>query len=517
MVDVLLVNPYVLSRHEPRKASYRPYPPLGLMYLAAVLREAGFTVEVYDATFLDRPDRVRERLAHGERPRVVGVFAMNSFRDDALAMIDRFKEAGLLVWAGGPDPSIYDTEYLEAGADVVVRGEGEAAILELMEAFRLRPGEISLPVSPDPQVLLQIPGVSTVNAEARPDRAPDRTPSKSMDHLPMPAYDLVDLPRYMKAWKEVHGYASIQFMTSRGCPFSCAWCARPIFGRRYRQYNAERAAEEVAHLVTTYGVDHLWLFDDTFVVRREWVEAFTDAIIAKGVKIRWECLARVDLVDRELLARMKAAGCERINFGFESGSQRVLDRMKKGITVNDARRVAKDMHELGISMGGYVLMGYPGEEWPDIERTIELLRDIQPVDYSTSVALPMPGTEFFSLVRDMMDKEQRWADVGPDSVIWDAPYSRGFYRLVESLMHAEYDLGLEFSVRRMVKAKLLRGILRGMHALQRDDRKAVYQSDRFKGWEGLRRPEHSARHRQTHAAKAAEVRKGKGEALRVLS
>lgn len=521
MLDVLLVNPYVLSRHEPRRASYRPYPPLGLMYLGAVLREAGYTVEIFDATFLDSPDRIRERLRHGPRPRVVGVFAMNSFRDDALAMIDRFKEAGLMVWAGGPDPSIYDGEYLSAGADVVVRGEGEVAILELMEAFGVRPGEEALPVTPAPEALLQIPGVSVLGRDAARARAEDRPASKSMDELPMPAYDLVDLPRYVKEWREVHGFASIQFMTSRGCPFSCAWCARPIFGRKYRQYSARRAAEEVKHLVDTYGIEHLWLFDDTFVVRRQWVEAFCDAIVELGVKVRWECLARVDLTDRGLLERMKAAGVERINFGFESGSQKVLDRMKKGTTVADARRVAKDMHELGISMGGYVLMGYPGEEWPDIQRTIELVRAIQPVDYSTSVALPMPGTDFFSLVQDMMHADHKWEESDPDAVIWDAPYGRGFYRLVESLMHAEYDLGLEFSVRRKVKATLLKGILKGWHAVQTEERLDKYRSDRFKGWQGLRKPEHSARHRATHAKKAADKRAERGpggkESLRVLS
>src|SRR5207248_2129062 len=140
-------------------------------------------------------------------------------------------------------------------------------------------------------------------------------------------------------------------------PFACTWCARPIFGRKYRQYTAERAVDEIEILVSRYEIDHLWLFDDTFVVRREWVESFCDALIARGLggRLRWECLARTDLVDHPLLEKMQAAGCERINFGFESGSQKVLDAMKKGTTVVDARRVAADMHRLGITMGGYIL------------------------------------------------------------------------------------------------------------------------------------------------------------------
>lgn len=486
------------------------------MYLGAVLREHGYTVEIYDGTFERDPEQIRLRLRTGPRPRVVGVFAMNSFRDDALATIRELKEQGITVLAGGPDPSIYDEQYLEAGADVVVRGEGEVAILELLDALDIRPGK-DTSTRPSLERIANIAGVSMLDRDATLVRALDRPASRTMDDLPSPAYDLVDLPRYVSEWRRVHGYASIQFMTSRGCPFSCTWCARPIFGRKYRQYSAERAVDEIEILVNRYGIDHLWLFDDTFVVRRAWVEEFCDAIVARGITVRWECLARVDLVDAALLEKMHAAGVERINFGFESGSQRVLDRMKKGTTVQDARRVADAMHRLGITMGGYVLMGYPGEEWADIERTIALVRDIQPVDYSTSVALPMPGTEFFGLVRDMMLADNDWAKEDADAVVWDSPYSRGFYRLVESLMHAEYDLGLEPTVRRYVKSKVLRGLLFGMRVTTaRKERLERYASERFAGWEGMRKPEHAARHRAGHRRRA-EVRRTKKVELKVLS
>jgi radical SAM superfamily enzyme YgiQ (UPF0313 family) len=513
VADVLLVNPYVLGRHAARKASYRPYPPLGLMYLGAVLRENGYSVEIYDGTFSDSPDRIGRHLDRGGLPRVAGVYAMNSFRDDALETIRLFKDRGVTVFAGGPDPSIYDGQYLEAGADAVVRGEGEVAILELLGAYGVAPNRSERPRPPSDDVLAAIPGVSFLDRDLAPARAEDRPASGTMDDLPTPAYDLVDLPLYLSEWKRVHGYRSLQFMTSRGCPFSCTWCARPIFGRKYRQYGAERAVAEVRFLAETFGVDHLWLFDDTFVVRREWVEAFCDRIMHEGVRIRWECLARVDLVDADLLARMKRAGCERINYGFESGSQRVLDGMKKGITIEDQKRVAKAMHEVGISMGGYVLFGYPGEEWSDIERTIELIREIQPVDYSTSVALPMPGTEFHSLVGDMMLEDRAWEEQDPDeSTVWKSPYSRGYYRVVESLLHAEYDLGLERSLSRVVKAKLLRAVLGGMRLLSDRRRLERYRHERFAGWRGLKRPEQSARHREGHKRKA-----DKRAPLRVLS
>jgi radical SAM superfamily enzyme YgiQ (UPF0313 family) len=509
--DVLLVNPYVIRRHAARMASFRPYPPLGLMYLGAVLRAHGYTVEIYDATFEDGPERVAERLQRGPRPRVAGVYAMNSFRDDALAAVKHLKEQGLVVLAGGPDPSIYDADYLSAGVDVVVRGEGEVAILEVLDAYGIRPSSGSAAVHPllrgsREAVLRSIPGVSFFDSVAELHRSADRPGTKSMDQLPSPAYDLIDLGRYLEEWKRTHGHTSLQFMTSRGCPFSCTWCARPIFGRRYRQYGPERAVDEIAFLVERYGVEHLWLFDDTFVVRREWVEAFCAAIVRRGIRVSWECLARTDLVDRALLELMRNAGCTRINFGFESGSQRVLDAMKKGTHVADARRVAQDMHQLGITMGGYVLFGYPGEEWPDIEATVQLVKDLAPVDYSTSVAHPMPGTEFYDRVAGLMLSED-WASAAEEGVHWRAPYSPGFYRLVESLLHAEYDLALEFSVARALKARLLRAALFALRtAGDGGERLEEFRSEHWKGWQGLRRPEQSARHRQGHRQKAERLR-----------
>jgi radical SAM superfamily enzyme YgiQ (UPF0313 family) len=214
---------------------------------------------------------------------------------------------------------------------------------------------------------------------------------------------------------------------------------------------------------------------------------------------------------------MRDAGCTRINFGFESGSQRVLDGMKKGTNVEDARRVAKDMHELGITMGGYVLFGYPGEEWEDIERTIALVREIAPVDYSTSVAYPMPGTEFHDLVRDMM-LSRDWAGEGEDALHWRAPYSAGYYRIVESLLHAEYDLGLEFSLKKLLKTRVLRGALMAMRAAgDGKERIGLFRQDRFLGWRGLRRAEQTARHRAGHASKAERLRSERRSRLFVVT
>jgi radical SAM superfamily enzyme YgiQ (UPF0313 family) len=191
--------------------------------------------------------------------------------------------------------------------------------------------------------------------------------------------------------------------------------------------------------------------------------------------------------------------------------------MKKGTNVSDARRVAKEMHELGMTMGGYILFGYPGEEWEDIEKTIAMVRDIAPVDYSTSVAYPMPGTEFHDLVKDMMTSRD-WAEEGEDALHWRAPYSAGYYRIVESLLHAEYDLGLEFSVRKLVKSRILRAALMAMRAAgDGKDRLPLFRNDRFRGWRGLRRPEQTARHRAGHASKSERLRSERRSRLFVVS
>lgn len=403
-LDVLLVNPCAMQSHNAtRMAKARPYPPLGLMVLGAVLKKSGYQVELYDGTFDDSPARLHAYLRAGPSPRVVGVYAMSPFREDALLAIKHMKELGTLVFAGGPDPSVHDVEYLAGGADAVVRGAGEGAILELLAAYGVLPSgahawsrSSTHLLFPMDERLLAIPGVSFLDRDVHPRRSPDRPGGNTMDDLPSPDYGLVDIPRYLSEWRRVHGYASIQL----------------------GQYSPGRAVDEIERLVVGYGVDHLWLFDDTFARRREWVEEFCDRVVAHGVEIRWECLASVDLVDYALLASMRRAGCERITFRVEPG----------------ARRVAKDMHELGITMGGEVEMGHAGEGWRDIEGIISLLKDLAPVDYATSVA---PA----------------------------ARYSAPFYLLIESLMHSEYDLSLEFTLGHFMRAKALRGLLASMRLL----------------------------------------------------
>ncbi|MEW6365372.1 MAG: radical SAM protein [Acidobacteriota bacterium] len=206
------------------------------------------------------------------------------------------------------------------------------------------------------------------------------------------------MPVYVRAWKGAHGTATTGIMASRGCPFRCNWCSRPIFGNNFRLRPVDPVIAEMRGLIDRYGVDHFWFFDDSFVVKQTWVEELCVELKRAGMPASFECMARVDQVSEKILRLMKDAGCSRITYGVESGSQKVLDAMEKGTKVDQVRRTADWMHALGIQMGVFIMYGYPGEEYPEILETLDLIRRIQPDQISMSVVHPMPGTGFYENV-----------------------------------------------------------------------------------------------------------------------
>lgn len=403
-----------------------PYPSLGLSSLAAWVRERGLTVAIADGTFLPSIESLLAEIGRIES-RLVGVFAMNSFRGEALAVVRAVAETGRTVICGGPDPSIYPDAYLEAGARAVAHSEGELILVDVARHFLK--GDLPL---------AGIPGISFLDA-GRLTATPPRPPVSTLDELPLPAHDLADLPSYLRAWKDAHGVATINIMTSRGCPFRCNWCARPIFGKNYRLRRIDAVLDEMKLLVRHYGVDHFWIFDDTFVVRKSWVEQFCEALKSADLAATFECMARVDQVNEKTLHLMKEAGCSRIYYGVESGSQKVLDAMEKGTRIEQIRRTADWMHALDITMGAFIMYGYPGEEYSDILQTLALVRSTLPDELSVSVAHPMPGTGFYDNVRDEL--LATWAareDYHEGEPVFQTRYPAFYYRLLKERTHAEW-------------------------------------------------------------------------------
>ena len=433
MADLLLVNPLFLKDDPVERRLMTPYFPLGLLYLAAVAREAGYRVAIFDAMFQTGDDSFVEALER-ERPRVVGLSVLATVRAAALRLAHIAHQYGAMVVFGGPDPTARPEYYLgyrvddEYPVDVVVVGEGEETLLELLP--RLLDGKVA--------DLGGVKGLAYRDVQGGIVRTPPRPLIEDLDRLPLPARDLIDIESYRRAWRNAHGFFSLSLIATRGCPYACAWCQKSVFGRSFRSRNPDLVAREMRLIKEQFAPDQLRIVDDVMGINRAWVRAWHDAVLRYDAVIPFECLSRVDLMDEELARLLKEAGCRRIAFGAESGSQKVLDAMKKGTRVEQIHRAAELCRRYGIETYFYIMLGYPGETWPDILKTVALLRETRPDQFSSTIAYPLPGTEFYETVKHRLLDSPDWDYTAENRLLFEREYSTRFYRWVQRWLAKEW-------------------------------------------------------------------------------
>lgn len=443
---VLLGHSYFLRYDAKQLEKMKPYPPLGTLLTAAVFRERGFEVTFFDSMLSSGVEEFVQ-LVEEARPPVVCIFEDNfnfltkmctvRMREASHRMIRAAREVGARVVVNGSDATDRPELYLAAGAHAVILGEVEGTACELLEAWRADP-EASL----DGIAGLALPADATGGdgAEAAGEKLRKtgaRPPIEDVDALPLPAWDLVDVERYRKAWEEAHGRLSWNVVTSRGCPYGCNWCAKPVFGRRYSQRSPASVAEEMARLQETVDPDHVWFADDIFGLTAGWIEEFADEVALRDAAIPFMMQTRVNLVTPAAAAALASAGCEEVWMGVESGSQEILDAMDKGSRISQARAATRNLRAEGIRACWFIQLGYLGEEWEDILRTRDLIRDERPDDIGVSVSYPLPGTEFFEMVRDQLGAKRNWTDSDELAMMFQGTYETPFYRKVRDLLHAE--------------------------------------------------------------------------------
>ncbi len=432
MSDVLLVNPLFLNQDPVEQRLVTPYFPLGLLYLAATARDAGYDVAVFDAMFETGDDAFRAALAR-HRPAVVGIAALATVRPAALRLAGIAKAAGALVILGGADPTGRPEVYLrDRVVDVVVVGEGERTFVELLN--RLRGAGWRSDATLD-----DLPGLALPDGDGGIRRTPECRHIADLDSLPLPARDLVDVDRYQAAWRAAHGFSSLSVIAGRGCPYGCTWCQKSVFGRSYRMRDPRSVAAEMQQIKERYHPDQIRVVDDVLGIDRRWLRKWHDALLELDAVIPFEALSRVDLVDEELMRLLKEAGCRRLAFGAESGSQKVLDAMNKGTTVAQIHRAAELCRQYGIETYFYIMLGYPGEEWADIQATINLLATTRPDAFSSTVAYPLPGTEFYEQVKDHLTPAADWEHSAENRLLFRRPFSTRFYRWTQRLLHGEWQ------------------------------------------------------------------------------
>lgn len=389
-MDILLCNSYYLCYEKIPGASGQPYAPLGILYLAAYLKQFGeFQVEMFDTTFADGVPAFESTLQR-LKPRVVGIQGLITTRRIAKQMIQIAKKNNAVVVVGGPDPSSSWGDYIGWGADYVVIGEGELALHKLLSNLTARSSSATLE---------DIAGLAYIRNGQIHRTAPCEKIA-NLDCIPFPAYHLIDVERYLCEWRNYNGYASMHLLTSRGCPFSCEWCSHAVFERTFRQRSIENVIAEMRFLKEHYNPDHLTIGDDTFGLNKKWLFRWCNAVKEEDFNFVFRCFSRVDVVDEEMLRRLKMAGCSHIHLGVESGSQRILDCMNKGTKIEDIYRASRLIKDCGIGLGYFIMFAYPGETYEDIHKTERLIFEIKPDTLGLSIAFPVPGTHFFERVKD---------------------------------------------------------------------------------------------------------------------
>lgn len=412
---VLLVNSYFLENDPNERRIMKPYPPLGLLYLAAALKQAGHAVTVFDGTFRMPGDF--GGCLEASSPELVGVYANVITRDAALELGRETCARGIPLVYGGPDPSGDCEAYLAAGAVAVVQGEGERTLLDLMS---------SLQAHPDGSGLGSIAGLALRNGDGTVHTA-ERPRIDDVDSLPLPARGAIDMSPYLSAWRERHGHTSMNLITTRGCPYQCAWCSKNVFGSVARQRSPASVVAEMVELRRDYAPDQLWFADDILTLRKEWVLEFARRVAEEGVQTPFECLARVDRVDEEMLLALREAGCFRMWYGAESGSDRVLANMRKGFAASQIPQAVHGAKALGIEVGLFILLGYPGERLKDLLQTLGMVRRLAPHYCGGSVAFPIKGTPFYADVHHLLAPDYAWSRRNENRMSFRGRYPPRFY------------------------------------------------------------------------------------------
>ena len=440
MADVLLTHSNHLYRDRKQVRKMQPYPPLQTLLATACLRREGFEVALFDP-FLEDPEAGFAQALERHRPGLVAVCEDNfNFltkmcllrnRELACWMARTARAAGVPAIVNGADASDRAAEYLDAGFRFVMGGEVEEAVVEVTRLVLAETGSKE-----------QIRGISFHDPHTGQVRhTPRRAPLADLDSLPMPAWDLIDPQPYRDAWTAAHGYFSMNMVSSRGCPYRCNWCAKPIWGDTYHCRSAHLVAAEMLEVKRRFEPDHLWFADDIFALSQQWTREFADAVESLGAQILFKMQSRCDLMTRHTVADLARAGCAEVWMGVESGAQDILDAMDKGTRLWQVYDARENLCRHGIRAGFFLQFGYPGETWAEIEKTIALVRDTQPDDIGISVSYPLPGTAFHQMVSAQLGPKENWSDSDDLDMMFQGAFTTGFYRALADALHLEVREG----------------------------------------------------------------------------
>jgi anaerobic magnesium-protoporphyrin IX monomethyl ester cyclase len=437
MNNVLFTHSYFYKLDPKQWRFKQPYPPLGMLQAAAVVRESGYDVSVFDTALQNTPESLGPILEKSQSRYVIiyddgfnylTKMCLTVMRQAAFTMSTMAKGFGSIVIINSSDSSDHYEKYMEHGVDYVIRGEGEETLKELLSF---------LDQGKDPS---SIAGLA-FKKNGKSIVTPARSVMRDLDALPLPAWDLIDLKPYQSLWRKHNGYFSLNLATTRGCPYKCNWCAKPIYGNRYTARSPEHVIGEIEVLMKTYGPDHFWMCDDIFGLKPNWVNQFHALVEKHNLSFRYKIQSRADLLqDEDVVEALAKSGCDTVWIGAESGSQKILDAMDKGITVDQIQRATELLKRKGIKVAFFLQFGYSGETKQDIDATLDMVLRLMPDEIGISVSYPLPGTKFYEAVKSQLQEKQNWTDSSDLTLMFQNTYPHAFYKTLHRHVHSRYRI-----------------------------------------------------------------------------
>lgn len=435
MSKILFSHSYYYKLDPKQWKNKNPFPPLGTLYAASLLRKNGFEVDLFDTNLLDSPKPI-QAILHRQKPEYLVIYddgfnyltkmCLTNMREACFEMIKYGKNHNCTVIVCSSDSTDHYAEYIEKGADFILQGEGEITLLELLD---------NLDNGKNIDDLQGI--VFTKNDTIQVNKK--REVQQALDEFSMPAWDLVDIESYRKIWRQSGQEFTLNIATTRGCPYKCNWCAKPIYGNRYNAHSPEYIVNEIAFLKANFGVKRFWMCDDIFGLKPNWVQEFNAKLKDQNLKISYYIQSRVDLLLKEdTIDCLAESGLEEVWVGAESASQKILDAMDKGTTVEQIYQATSLLKAKKIKVAFFLQFGYLTENQDDIVKTIAMVKELMPDNIGISVSYPLPGTKFYDKVKDDLKLKSNWTDSDDFDMMFQGTYKSDYYRKLQRFVHKEF-------------------------------------------------------------------------------
>ena len=435
MLDILFSHSYYYKLDKKQWKNQTPFPPLGTLYAASLMRKEGYNTALFDTNLRDSPLAI-ENLIKQEKPKHLVIYddgfnyltkmCLTTMREAAFKMISIGKKYGCTIIVCSSDSTDHYKKYIKAGADFIIQGEGEITLKELIIALNNNKSWAS------------IKGL-VWDDHGSLNKNPKREVLKNLDELPLPAWDLVDMDAYKKVWNNSGQKFTLNMATTRGCPYKCNWCAKPIYGNRYNTHSPEYIVKHLSFLSKQYGVKRFWMCDDIFGLKPQWVQEFRAVLNNENLNIKYYIQSRADLLLKEdTLEALAESGLEEVWIGAESGSQNILNAMDKGTTIKQIATATQLVKQKNIRIAFFIQFGYLGETKNDIAKTIKMIKTLLPDNLGISVSYPLPGTKFYEKVKTDLNLKANWTDSDDLAMMFKGSFNSKYYKKLHRYVHKEY-------------------------------------------------------------------------------